>query len=322
MRIASLFCIGLAHFALTAFYPQPEGYISDFAQVMSASLTQELAYNLQLLAQKTGVEIAVVTITAMSDYPGTARNFEQFSHELFNNWGIGQSSRGNGILIVLSVQDRKVHIELGNGYPGYYEKITENILANDMVPYCKNGDYASAVAVGAQSVIDLIGKKVSWREFYRWHIYAGATVVTIGGLYLFYRSFMSVPAILITLPAEKQVLPPHNYPCSDSCSPKPVIIHHHSAPSTRIICHYCYREACDCKIHDKLVVLLRQQAKEQRKLAKMRAELEAEKDRQRREATVYNHTTYNVPRPIKPHVAHQVFNHGGQSSGRGSSASW
>lgn len=248
MRVILLLCVGLATFSLAALYPQPEGYINDFARVLPMNLMQELEYELRAFAQKTGVEVAVVTIDGMANYPGTARNFERFSTELFNNWGIGQSRRGNGILIVLSVQDRKVRIELGNGYPGYYEKITENIVVSDMMPYCKNGDYASAVAAGTRSVINLIGKKVSWREFYRWHICVSATVVTVCGIYFFYRWCRQSPFIPPYVPsytpeqysyrAESKTDCWHSCSCSGlhdhcSCCRPPYIAHWPPTSATR-----------------------------------------------------------------------------------------
>ena len=74
--------------------------VVDDAGVLSDSTTSELeTLNAQLSSSCDGAQIGVLTV----DYTGSATT-EDYATEAFNTWGIGSSSKNNGVLILLVMQ--------------------------------------------------------------------------------------------------------------------------------------------------------------------------------------------------------------------------
>lgn len=126
----------------------PTGYVNDFAQVMSASAKQALEAELTTFKQTTSNEITVVTVPNMGgDY------IENYAVKLFAEWGIGTKAKDNGVLLLLSIEERKMRIEVGYGLEGALpDSIAQSILNNEMTPLLKAGDYDGAVTAGVQAI--------------------------------------------------------------------------------------------------------------------------------------------------------------------------
>ena len=71
--------------------PPPQGLVSDFAGVLGASTRQQLTAMLQELKQKTGAEIAVVTVD--STQPLTAFDYAM---KVAETWKPGTKGKDNG----------------------------------------------------------------------------------------------------------------------------------------------------------------------------------------------------------------------------------
>lgn len=91
--------------------------VVDDAGVLSDSTTSELeTINAQLSSSCDGAQIGVLTV----DYTGSATT-EDYAAEAFNTWGIGSSSKNNGVLILLVMQsdqyaDGDYYLTYGDGF--------------------------------------------------------------------------------------------------------------------------------------------------------------------------------------------------------------
>ena len=91
--------------------------VVDDAGVLSDSTTSELeTLNAQLSSSCDGAQIGVLTV----DYTGSATT-EDYATEAFNTWGIGSSSKNNGVLILLVMQsdqyaDGDYYLTYGDGF--------------------------------------------------------------------------------------------------------------------------------------------------------------------------------------------------------------
>ncbi len=115
----------------------PEGYVSDFAQVLTDTEEASLEGLLADLEKQTGAQTAVVTVPDMGgDY------IEHYAVKLFEEWGIGGSERDNGLLLLLAVQEREVRIEVGYGLEGILtDSRSADIIRDIMTPQFKEGKY-------------------------------------------------------------------------------------------------------------------------------------------------------------------------------------
>ena len=105
-----LFLLAMPAIASELSFPEPKGYVNDFAGVAdSASLTVLSAMVTEIERNNT-VEIAVVTVPTLQN-----TTVEDYAEKLFQSWGIGKSDKDNGLLILVAPNERKWRIEVGYG---------------------------------------------------------------------------------------------------------------------------------------------------------------------------------------------------------------
>lgn len=125
------------------------GYVNDFANVLSPEVKKNLEAQLVAFAEKTTTEIAVVTVPTIGD-----DYIEHYTEQLFKEWGIGTKNDDNGILLLVSVNDRKLRIEVGYGLEGAVpDGVADSIIRNDIVPELKSGNYDVAVSHGVDALM-------------------------------------------------------------------------------------------------------------------------------------------------------------------------
>src|SRR3989304_5937551 len=114
MRLLSYLLLCIMSYTITYAqeYPNPNGYINDYANVISTDDSSYMANVIRDYEKKTSIEIVIVTIT---DLQGDV--IEQYANGLFNTWGIGKKGVDDGLLIMLSLDeaDRGLRIEVGYG---------------------------------------------------------------------------------------------------------------------------------------------------------------------------------------------------------------
>lgn len=136
-------------------YPRPDhGYVSDLAGILTREQQEQMEQWLWSAEEQSGVEIAVVTIRSIHDYPGSANDsIERFAGGLFNAYGIGNQPGNNGVLLLVAQGDREVRIELGAGYGHSRDADTQKIIDRDMLPRFREGKVADGIMEGTKSIL-------------------------------------------------------------------------------------------------------------------------------------------------------------------------
>ncbi|WP_421703878.1 TPM domain-containing protein [Aliiroseovarius sp.] len=156
LRILTFLCFALPGLAAAQSYPEHENiYVNDYAEVLDVSTEADLRAELTKLREATGVEMTVLTLHTRETWvPGS--RLEDFATGLFNEWGIGNATRNDGILILVLTHDRDMRIELGSGYGRDFDIAAEYIAGLDMLPHFKQGDYATGIVNGTDRVIEWV----------------------------------------------------------------------------------------------------------------------------------------------------------------------
>jgi uncharacterized protein len=81
---------------------------------------------------------------------------EAFATRLFNDRGIGDPQRNDGVLLLLAVKDRVVRIELGSGYGRSLDARMGSVIETRMVPQFRRGDYGAGVVAGLEGVVGVL----------------------------------------------------------------------------------------------------------------------------------------------------------------------
>lgn len=135
-------------------YPQPKGFVNDFAGVMKPDTVQQLEAVLTDLRNKTGVEEAVVTVKNMGGL-----DVNTYAVELFKTWGIGSKKNNDGVLLLYAQEERKVRIETGYGMEGLITDARSGMILDQyVIPSFKQNDFNTGLYQGALALAQLIAK--------------------------------------------------------------------------------------------------------------------------------------------------------------------
>jgi len=138
--------------AFSADFPTPEGFVNDFANILSSETKQRLEQQLTQLEEDSSIEIAVAIVDSLG---GTT--IEDFATRLFEEWEIGKKGEDNGILLLFALSDRKMRIEVGYGLePLLTDSKAGRIIRNIITPEFRNEDYDKGVTEGVAAIIKVV----------------------------------------------------------------------------------------------------------------------------------------------------------------------
>ena len=121
--------------------PNPARLVNDAAGILNPTEVATLEKKLVALDDSSSNQIVVVIVPSLDDYP-----IEDYAIKLFRDWGIGSKEKNNGILLLISVNDRKTRIEVGYGLEGAIPDITaKSIIDNDITPNFKKNAYFEGI---------------------------------------------------------------------------------------------------------------------------------------------------------------------------------
>ncbi|MDI6742332.1 MAG: TPM domain-containing protein [Smithella sp.] len=144
-------------------YPSPRGAVNDFANVIDAENTAKMEALAQEVLQKTGTAVVVATVPSI----GENEDYNMYANGLYQAWGIGKKGEDKGVLIFLTVKERKIRIETGYGVEGILpDGRVGQILDQYVVPFLKEGNYgrglynamyASSAYIAKEAGVEITG---------------------------------------------------------------------------------------------------------------------------------------------------------------------
>lgn len=131
--------------------------VVDDANILSSSTKTAIEnLNAQLTQQCEGAQIGVLTV----DYTGSLST-EDYAVQAANTWGLGSSSKNNGVLILLVMQsqqyaDGDYYLATGDGFRNTTLEKQASAIAQTMEDSFAAGDYDAAVTTCANNVASTI----------------------------------------------------------------------------------------------------------------------------------------------------------------------
>ncbi|MCS6935171.1 MAG: TPM domain-containing protein [Chitinophagales bacterium] len=128
--------------------PNPPRLVNDFAGMLSPHEVEMLETKLVAYNDSTTTQIAIVTIPSLN-----GAEIGSFAAELGEKWGVGTKKNHNGIILLVSRDDRKVTIRTGYGVEERLGAVTcSRIIQNTIIPNFKEGN----IYGGLNSAVDEI----------------------------------------------------------------------------------------------------------------------------------------------------------------------
>ncbi|MCB1140034.1 MAG: TPM domain-containing protein, partial [Leptospiraceae bacterium] len=93
--------------------PDLEARVMDQAGLLTEPEIQSLTAKLKALEDRKGSQLAILTVPTIGDVP-----IEDFSIRLAEKWKLGRAGVDDGVILIVSMQPRRIRIEVGYGLEG------------------------------------------------------------------------------------------------------------------------------------------------------------------------------------------------------------
>ena len=131
----------------------PQGHVNDWAGVFTPEQKVELESRIAAVRQATGAQLAVVAVKSLQ-----GGEIKDFAVKLFEQWGIGEKGKDNGVLLLAAIEDRAMWIEVGYGLEGALNDAKCGRIRDEWIfPRFKEGDYAQGLSAGADALLKVMG---------------------------------------------------------------------------------------------------------------------------------------------------------------------
>ncbi|KLE00395.1 TPM domain-containing protein [Aliarcobacter butzleri] len=134
---------------ISQYFPKLEGRVIDDANLLSPEVKKDINNILKNEENKSSNQIVVVILNSLNGY-----SIEEFSYQLGRFWGIGQKDKNNGVLLVVSMKEREIRIEVGYGLEGALtDKISHEIINYTIKPNFKASQYELGILKAVNEII-------------------------------------------------------------------------------------------------------------------------------------------------------------------------
>jgi len=148
LLIFFLWCLPYSACALEV--PKLQGYVNDYAGMISPLAKSKIEEKLRAFEQSDSTQIVILTVPSLE-----GENIEEFGIKVGEAWKIGKKGKDNGILFIVSKQERKIRIEVGYGLEGKLTDLTAGRIIDLVIkPRFKQEDFDGGFIAGVSSLID------------------------------------------------------------------------------------------------------------------------------------------------------------------------
>ncbi|VXC02963.1 Methanol dehydrogenase [Flavobacterium sp. 9AF] len=143
--------LGLAQFDIPK-KPSFQTSVYDYADVLNEYEEKQLEDKLVHFSDTTSTQIVIVTI---DDLKGESIGI--LAPKWAQEWGIGQANEDNGVIVLLSKNDREIWISPGYGLEDKLTAgITGELVRNVIIPEFKAGSYYNGLDKGTSAIFQII----------------------------------------------------------------------------------------------------------------------------------------------------------------------
>ena len=130
---------------------RPIGMVNDFGNLLT---NQEEVILEQKLRNYRDTTSNVIAVAVLNNLAGLQR--EEAATYLFNTWQMWEAERYNGVLILISVQERELQIEVGYGLEGAIPDVMANRVVQDiLVPALQSGQFYQGLDRATSALMQL-----------------------------------------------------------------------------------------------------------------------------------------------------------------------
>lgn len=163
LKLLCLFAVSLLLTVnIAALNPTSDFFVNDFAGIITDSDAESMQALGESLHYQTTAQVVVVTVNDMG-----GESIDDFAINLARDWGIGTAKADNGVLLLLSLSEREVKIEVGSGMEGALtDAKCGRILDIYGMEHFKNDNFSEGLnavygAIVNEVAIEILGEPLS-----------------------------------------------------------------------------------------------------------------------------------------------------------------
>lgn len=137
----------------------PDNYLTDMGNMIEDSKEPEINNWIAEYERESTAEICIITVKNLAD-----KDVADYGVEQGRRLGVGKKGADNGIVIVLSLEDRKWTIKTGYGMEGVLPDYTCSEIGQDMVPFFKQGDYYGGLMKALSEIKQHVGTDIEAKK--------------------------------------------------------------------------------------------------------------------------------------------------------------
>lgn len=169
--------------------PYLSGRVVDEAGLLSAAARQRIEGELAALERETGDQVAVLIVPSLGGEP-----LEEYSVRVAQTWKLGQKGKDNGVLLLVSRDDRRLRIEVGYGLEGKLTDLQSREILDGLIrPRFRQGDFDGGVEQGVHAIVEAVHGRPPAAQ----PAAAGAGADTPVGQRIFFTLFMSFIFVVV-----------------------------------------------------------------------------------------------------------------------------
>lgn len=153
--------------------PTTEFYVNDYAGLLDEETKNYIINVNKKLYSQTGAQIVVVTVPSLE-----GDSLEDYATELFRDFGIGDKTKNNGLLLLLALKERQFRVEVGYGLEGILpDAKTGRIQDEYIIPYLKENEWNAGIKNGFNAFLEIISNEYNIEVGGETPVYVGGTVM-------------------------------------------------------------------------------------------------------------------------------------------------
>ncbi len=128
---------------------RPEnGYVLDVAGVLESETVERILKENETLRAATGASVTVVTVDVLG-----GKEISEYANSLYEAWGLGDTERQNGILVLLAVEDKTYWLIQG---AGLRDDLTDDALRDYAWNYLERDFSQGSYDAGVRKLCDAL----------------------------------------------------------------------------------------------------------------------------------------------------------------------
>ncbi|MBA2934756.1 TPM domain-containing protein [Sphingomonas sp. CGMCC 1.13654] len=148
--LALLTLLGTPAWALA--FPAFSGLVVDQANILPADRKVALEQKLEAFQKRTGKQLVVATVSSLE-----GDDIQDYGYQLGRAWDVGLKAAGNGTILLVAPNERKVGIETASGVSGLLTDAYTSVVINSKIrPAFKAGDMPGGIDAGTDAIIEIL----------------------------------------------------------------------------------------------------------------------------------------------------------------------